>query len=62
MFVDKKSSTSNFTKIQPVGAEMITCGRAADRQTGVTKRVVVAFRDFAKDPKRFQREVEASLT
>jgi hypothetical protein len=42
----KKSQTSNFIKIRPVGAELFH----ADRRADMTK-LIVAFRNLAKAPK-----------
>ena len=42
----KKSQTSNFIKILPVGAELFH----ADEQTDMTK-LIAAFRNFANAPK-----------
>jgi len=39
--------SNNFTKIRPVGAELFH----ADRQTDITMKLIVAFRNFANAPK-----------
>jgi len=40
----------NFIKIRPVGAELFDADRWTDRQTNVTKLIVV-FRSFSNAPK-----------
>ena len=48
----KNKQTSNFTKIRPVGADLLHCGQTdgqTDRQTDMTK-LIATFRNFANAP------------
>jgi hypothetical protein len=46
----KNTQISNFMKIRPVGAEFIRTDRRIDGRTDI-KKLIVAFRNFAKAPK-----------
>ena len=50
---------SNFIKIRPEGAESFHADKRMDRRTDTTKKLIVAFRNFAKTPKK---EYEAEDT
>ena len=51
---------SNFIKICPVGAELLNGDERTDGQTDMTKKLIVAVRNFSKAPKNskfFKRTV-----